>query len=54
MGYVVDKVELGQVFCEYFGFIWRWYNKPHGGSGTKWTQSHPMIKIRKELHNLYG
>jgi hypothetical protein len=39
MGFVVDKVVLGQVFSEYFGFtckssfhqssiIWGWYNRP--------------------------
>jgi hypothetical protein len=26
--------------------IWGWYNKPNSGRSTKWTQSHPMRKIK--------
>jgi hypothetical protein len=60
VGFVVDKVALGQVFSEYFGFpcqstfhrllqstssiIWGWYNRPKSGRSTKWTQYHPMKK----------
>jgi hypothetical protein len=55
----MDKVALGQVLSEYFGFpanshttdcstiiiiIWGWYNRPNNDRGTKWTQSHPMRK----------
>jgi hypothetical protein len=50
VGFVVDKVALGQVFSEYFGFprqfefhrllhhhhvIWGWYNRPDSGRSTK-------------------
>jgi hypothetical protein len=51
LGFVVDKVALGQVFSEYFGFhrllprsssiIRGWYNRPISGRRTKWTQSRP-------------
>jgi hypothetical protein len=60
VGFVVDKVALGQVFSEHFGFlckfsfhrllqnhchiVWGWYNRPNSGRPTKWTQSHPTSK----------
>jgi hypothetical protein len=55
VGFVVDKVALGQVSSEYFGFpclippisphspspiIWGWYN-------TKWTLSLTPLRIIK-------
>jgi hypothetical protein len=61
MGFVVDKVALGQVFSEYFDFpyqfsfhrllhlssiIWGWYNRPVSGRRIKWTQSHPTQRTR--------
>jgi hypothetical protein len=56
VGFVVDKVALGQVFSEYFCFpqssssiVWGWYNRPNSGRGTKLTQSHPMRKIIKTI-----
>jgi hypothetical protein len=50
--FVVDKVALGQVFSEYFGFSWQssfpykfiirgWCNRAVRGRHTKWNQSHP-------------
>jgi hypothetical protein len=51
VGYMVDKVTLGQVFSEYFGFpcqfsFHRLLHTHHhlstwAGRRTKWTQSHP-------------
>jgi hypothetical protein len=49
VGFVVDKVALGQVFSEYFGFLCQssfhqlLYNHPHLSSGActigqKWPQ----------------
>jgi hypothetical protein len=26
---------------------WGWYNRPNSGRSTKWTQSQPMRKIKK-------
>jgi hypothetical protein len=64
VGFVVDKVALGQIFFEYFGFPWQfsfhecslfiiirgWYNWPISGRRTKWTQSHPTPrKVKKNL-----
>jgi hypothetical protein len=51
VGFVVDKVALGQVFSEYFGFpchssfnqflsiliTWSWHNRPTGGRSAEWT-----------------
>jgi hypothetical protein len=63
MGFVVDKVALGQVFSEYFGFPCRsfqrllhtciihhpsWYSWSNSGRRTKWTQSH-NTKRKKEV-----
>jgi hypothetical protein len=69
MGYMVDKMALEQVFSEYFGFssqfafhdcftiiiiiIWGWYSRPSSGSSTKWTQSHPMRKIKMHTKQYY-
>jgi hypothetical protein len=62
VGFVVDKVALGQVFSEYFCFpanshstdcstlIYMnrgWYSRPVSGRRAEWTQSHPTA--RKEL-----
>jgi hypothetical protein len=53
VGFVVNKVALGQVFSEYFGFpcqflsssiIWGWYNRPISGRRTKWTQFYPASR----------
>jgi hypothetical protein len=60
-GFVVDKVALGQVFSEYFGFpcqlpFHRLLHNHHHlssavgtvgptGRSTRWTQSHSMRKI---------
>jgi hypothetical protein len=56
VGFVVDKVAMGQVFSEYFCspanshstdcskfiiIIRGWYNRPIIGHSTKLTQSHP-------------
>jgi hypothetical protein len=55
VGFVVDRVQLGQVLSEHFGspanshstdcstliIIWGWYNGPNSGRLTKWIQSHP-------------
>jgi hypothetical protein len=64
VSFVVDKVVLGQVFSEYFDFplpiriptiapqlsiIWGWYNRPISGRHTKWTQSHPTPREKKNL-----
>jgi hypothetical protein len=62
VGFVVDKVALGQVFSQYFGFSWQflfpyksvilgWYNRPVRGRRTKWTQSHTTKKkkIKKKV-----
>jgi hypothetical protein len=52
VGFAVDKVVLGQVFSEYFGFpcqsystnfstiilIRGWHNRPIGGRSAEWTQ----------------
>jgi hypothetical protein len=52
VGFMVDKVALGQVFSEYFGFpcqstashspsiIGVWYSRSVSGGHAKWTQSH--------------
>jgi hypothetical protein len=58
VGFVVDKVAVGQVFSEYFGFICPhftdcsilihypgWYKGSISGLRTKWTQSHPTYGI---------
>jgi hypothetical protein len=58
VGFVVDKVELGQVLSEYFGFPYLFYhlglhNRPNGGHSTKWTQSRPMrIIITMQVPNV--
>jgi hypothetical protein len=47
VGFVVDKVALGQVFSEYFGFLCQssfhkfLHNHPHLSSVYQETQSHP-------------
>jgi hypothetical protein len=51
VGFVLDKVTLGQVFSEYFGFPCQssfheilhhnhrgWHNRPIGGRRAEWTQ----------------
>jgi hypothetical protein len=54
VGFVVDKVALGQVFSEYFGFpcpslfhqitITRGkYSRSFGGQHAEWTQFHPPL-----------
>jgi hypothetical protein len=64
VGFVVDKVVLGQVFSKYFGFpcqssfhqllqspsciVWDWYSRPVSGCSTKWTQSHPTKENKKK------
>jgi hypothetical protein len=55
VGFVVDKMALGQVFSEHFplpilipptvphsssSILEGWYNRPVSGRRTKWTQSH--------------
>jgi hypothetical protein len=58
VGFVVDKVSLGRVSSEYFGFLCQFSfhrllhthhlsseagtNTPNSGRRTKWTQSHPI------------
>jgi hypothetical protein len=57
VGFMVDKVALGQVFYQYFSFlcqfslrqlfhtiVWHWYDRTVSGRHTKWTQSHPTSK----------
>jgi hypothetical protein len=66
VGFVVDKVALGQVFSEYFGFPCQFsfhqllHNHPHLSSGAgiigqKWSQykglSPTPLAIKKKLHN---
>jgi hypothetical protein len=55
VGFVVDKVALGQVFSEYFGFPCQFYstklstitvtggkyNRPFSSRRAEWTQFHP-------------
>jgi hypothetical protein len=70
VGFVVDKVALGQVFSEYFGFPCQFsfhrllHNHPHlsSGAGTigqKWPQYKelsptPLAIIKKNNNNTYG
>jgi hypothetical protein len=59
VGFVMDKVALGQAFSEFFGFLlstsfnhgspcsyitWRMNNSPVGGSSSE-TYSHPIDMI---------
>jgi hypothetical protein len=55
--FVVDKMALGQVFSKYFFdnvhftdcsilFIRGWYKRPNSDRRTKWTQSHPIPRIK--------
>jgi hypothetical protein len=30
-----------------------WYNRPNGGRSTKWTQSHPMGKIKRKILHIW-
>jgi hypothetical protein len=63
LGFVVDKVALGQVSSLYLGFsgkthytkhfmiiyiIRGWYHRPISGGPTKWTQSHPTLRNKKK------
>jgi hypothetical protein len=63
VGFVVDKVALGQVFSKYFGFPCQFafhrllHNHHHLSPGagtigrsTKWTQSHPMRKTNSKVN----
>jgi hypothetical protein len=65
VGFAVEKMALGQVLSEGFGFpcqfsstacfffiiiIREWYNRPISGRRTKWTQYHP-IPTKKKLKN---
>jgi hypothetical protein len=58
VGFVVEKVPLGQVFSEYFGFpchfsLHRLLHIHHlssgAGTATNWTQSHPPKETEKNL-----
>jgi hypothetical protein len=62
VGFVVDKVTLGQVFSEYFSFTCQssfhqflhhnhpgWHNRPIGGSSAEWTQLTPPPTIRNTV-----
>jgi hypothetical protein len=54
VGFVVDKVSLGQAFsehfcfpCQFYLFIIRgWYSRPSSGRLTKCTQAHPPPHIK--------
>jgi hypothetical protein len=64
VGFVVDKVALGQAFSEYIGFlckfsfnrpihtitiiVWGWYNRSNSGLRAKWTQSQPTPRNKKK------
>jgi hypothetical protein len=62
VGFVVDKVALGQVFSEYFGFPcqsfhrfsiiiinWGWHNRPLSGRSVEWTLiPPPTMQIKKK------
>jgi hypothetical protein len=58
VGFVVDKVVLGQIFSEPIlipptaphssSIIQGWNNKPNSGRRKKWTQSHPTTKNLKK------
>jgi hypothetical protein len=59
-GFVVDKVTLGQVFSDYFGFPFQFsfqthvlsggcYNKPISGRRSKLIQFHPIPPKKKKL-----
>jgi hypothetical protein len=65
VGFVVDKVALGQVFSEYFGFFCQspfhqlLHNHPHlsSGSGTigqMWPQSHPTSNKQNKGETITG
>jgi hypothetical protein len=68
VGFVVDKVALGQVFSEYFGFPCQTsfhqifhhhnhpgrYNRPFSGRRAEWTQFglHPPLCELKKIINI--
>jgi hypothetical protein len=68
VGFVVDKVALGQVFSEYFGFscqslfhqILHQHNylgqvqEASSGRRAEWTQFHsPLCKLKKKLKSQF-
>jgi hypothetical protein len=67
VGFVVDKLALGDVFSEYFGFLCQnlfhqlLHNHHHLSSGagtvghhsTKWTQSHPTKNNNNKVILIY-
>jgi hypothetical protein len=61
-GFVVDKVELGQVFSEYFGFPCQslFHQLLHDHlelvqEAKQWPQSHPSKNNKKteKFHNIF-
>jgi hypothetical protein len=34
--------------------IWGWCSRPNSGRSTKWSQSHPMRKIKEKMPPLYS
>jgi hypothetical protein len=60
---VEEKVAVGQVFSEYFGFLCQtsfiiitqgWHNRPIGGRSAGWTQLDSIPIVPNEKKNYYN